>query len=65
MKVSEIIVQLDMNLWHKFVFYSINIPRYLVGKELILLPCMYKVDGFEVLRKIKADLDDKNGQADA
>lgn len=65
MKVSELMVQLEMNAWHRFIFYAVNIPRFLVGKDLAILKCMYKGDGFDVLKKIKADLDDKNGQADA
>lgn len=65
MKVSELMSQLEMGFWHKVVFYAVNIPRHLTGKSLIVLPCMYKGDGFEVLKKIKADLDNKNGQADA
>lgn len=65
MKVSEIMVRLEMNAWHRFVFYAVNIPRYLAGKDLVVLKCMYKVNGFDTLKKIKSDLDDKNGQADA
>lgn len=65
MKVGELVDRLEMTLWHKFVFYAVNIPRCLARKELIVLPCMYKGDGFEVLKKIKADLDNKNGQTDA
>lgn len=65
MKASELMSQLEMCLWHKVVFYAVNIPRHLAGKSLIILPCMYKGDGLEVLRKINLDLDGKHGQADA
>lgn len=50
MKVSDMIVLLEMNAWHRFLFWSVNIPRYLLGMDLVVWKCMIKfvpVKGFK------------------
>ena len=50
MIVSDILVSFEMNRWHRFLFWSVNIPRYLLGMDLVVYKCMFKcevVDGFK------------------
>lgn len=50
MKVSDIMVQFDISGWRKALFWSVNIPRYLLGMDLVIYRCMVRfeiVDGFK------------------
>jgi hypothetical protein len=40
MKVSDAMILFEMNRWHRFLFWCVNIPRVLCGRDLVFYPCM-------------------------
>lgn len=40
MNVGEIIILFEMGKWQRFLFWAVNVPRYLLGMELVVWKCM-------------------------
>jgi len=43
MTVGEIIIHFKMTRWNKFLFWSVNLPRYFLRMPLVVYPCMVSV----------------------
>lgn len=40
MSVGDIIALFEMNRMHRFLFYCVNMPRYLLGMDIVVWKCM-------------------------
>lgn len=53
MKVCELMIDVKMNRWHRFLFWSVNIPRYFLGMDIVVYRCMMGIKASRGFKKMR------------